>query len=99
MYDQLLKKCNPTDCLFLTYEDLTENVSRELQRVIIFLGQEFTGNIKKCILQESDGRFKSPRRDKKELDVIYKTISKEKIGLNLKSMYKSYVKRFTKRCA
>ena len=68
-----------------------------MSKVLDFLGLEMTPQVKKCLLEESNGAFKKKKRKKQEVDLIYKTISAEKIGSDLTSLFNTMKLEFEKK--
>ena len=97
LYDNLLKNCSPNQCLLIVYEDIKKNIIDEMSKVMDFLGMKMTPQIKKCLLEQSNGAFKKKKRNKQEVDLIYKTISEEKIGIDLSSLFKTMKLDFEKK--
>ena len=99
LYESLLQDCVPSTCLFVTYKSLKNDMIQTMKRVLLFLGYPLTSNLANCLEKNCNGSFKSEKRKKTELLNIYKTISKEKIGVDLASIYKDYVKKFENKLA
>jgi len=97
LYDSLLKNCSPNQCLLIVYEDLKKNIIDEMSKVLDFLGMKMTPQVKKCLLKDSNGAFKKKKRKKQEVDLIYKTISAEKIGSDLTSLFNTIKLQFEKK--
>ena len=97
LYDSLLKDCSPNQCLLIVYEDLKTNVIDEMSLVMDFLGMKMTPEVKKCLQKDSNGAFKKKKRKKQEVDLIYKTISAEKIGSDLTSLFNTMKSQFEKK--
>ena len=52
-----------------------------------FLGMKMTPEIKTCLQKDSSGSFKKKKRGKSEVDLIYTTLSEEKIGSDLTTLF------------
>ena len=94
LYNSLLKQCSFDSCLLVTYSNLKKDMIQTMEKVLKFLGYSITNDITTCLTQFSEGSFKSQKRPRKEIRSIHKTISKEKIGINLSAIYKQYVNKF-----
>ena len=68
-----------------------------MSKVLDFLGMKMTPQVKKCLLKDSNGAFKKKKRKKQEVDLIYKTISAEKIGSDLTSLFNNMKLEFEKK--
>ena len=64
-----------------------------MNRILNFLDYPIPQNMAECLEKYSQGRFKSEERPKHELEAIYKTISKDKIGYNLPLVYEKFLRK------
>ena len=83
--------------MLVIYEDLKGDPITEMSKIMKFIGYEMTSKIKKCLQLDNRGSFKKRKRKEKENNAILKTMSKEKIGIDLSSLYSTMKKMLIKK--
>ena len=94
MYDSLLEKCTlgTCHCHLTVFEELKEDITKEMLKVLEFLDLEITEKVLNCISTDNMGKFKNKKRNDEDLAAIKKLLSNKIFKKDLDALYNDYKK-------